>query len=181
MALAAVWVNKLKRAHRITSRKITKFITQNFKTFQKFWGEVSALSLPLRGGSTRLKITWVQQRQHHRAHENARERMVSLALRNPRKMNVDKNHIWARSSTQVWALCSETRALREADISWFRHVASAKRACSLGMRCVTLAARDSCAIFVSLAHGPVPPQRRGLWWTKWEKTASLRARNVLWY
>ena len=86
-----------------------------------------------------------------------------------------------RSSTQVWALFSETRALREADISWFRHVASAKRACSLGMRCVTLAARDSCAIFVSLAHGPVPPQRRGLWWTKWEKTASLRARNVLWY
>ena len=86
-----------------------------------------------------------------------------------------------RCSTQVWALCSETRALREADISWFRHVASEKRACSLGMRCVTLAVRDSCAIFVSLAHRLVPPQRRGLWWTKWEKTASLRARDVLWY
>ena len=84
-----------------------------------------------------------------------------------------------RSSTQVWALCFETRALREADISWFRHVASEKRAWSLSMRCVTLAARDSCAIFVSLAHRPVPPQRRGLWWTKWEKTASLRARDVL--
>ena len=88
---------------------------------------------------------------------------------------------WARSSTQVWALCSETHALREADISWFRHVASEKRACSLVMRCVTLAARDSCAIFVSFAHRPVPPQRRGLWWTKWEKTASLRACDVLWY
>ena len=78
-------------------------------------------------------------------------------------------------------VCSETRALRETDISWFRHVASEKRACSLGMRCVTLAARDSCAIFVSLAHRPVPPQRRRLSWTKWEKTASLRARDVLWY
>ena len=35
----------------------------------------------LRGGSTRLKITWVQQRQHHSARESARERMLSLALR----------------------------------------------------------------------------------------------------
>ena len=31
--------------------------------------------------SIRLKITWVQQRQHHRALESARERMLSLALR----------------------------------------------------------------------------------------------------
>ena len=30
--------------------------------------------------STRLKIAWVQQRQHHRAHESAKERMLSLAL-----------------------------------------------------------------------------------------------------
>ena len=90
-------------------------------------------------------------------------------------------HSILRSSTQVWALFSETRTLREADISWFRHVASEKRACSLGMRCVTLAARDSCAIFHSLTHRPVPPQRRGLWWPKWEKTASLNARDVLWY
>ena len=36
--------------------------------------------LNLRGGSTRLEITWVQQRQHHRAQESARERMLSLAL-----------------------------------------------------------------------------------------------------
>ena len=34
----------------------------------------------LRGGLTRLKITWVQQRQHHKAQESARERMLSLAL-----------------------------------------------------------------------------------------------------
>ena len=35
----------------------------------------------LRGGSTRLKITWEQQRQDHRAQESARERMLSLLLR----------------------------------------------------------------------------------------------------
>ena len=35
----------------------------------------------LRGGSTRLKISWVQQRQHHRAQESARERMLGLLLR----------------------------------------------------------------------------------------------------
>ena len=34
-----------------------------------------------RGGSTRLKSTWVQHRQHHRAQESARERMLSLLLR----------------------------------------------------------------------------------------------------
>ena len=28
-----------------------------------------------------MKITWVQQRQYHRAHGSARERMLSLALR----------------------------------------------------------------------------------------------------
>ena len=37
--------------------------------------------LALRGGSTPNKITWVQQRQHHSARESARERMLSLALR----------------------------------------------------------------------------------------------------
>ena len=37
--------------------------------------------LALRGGSTRLKITWVQQKQYHRAHGSARERVLSLALR----------------------------------------------------------------------------------------------------
>ena len=37
--------------------------------------------IALRGGSTHNKIAWVQQRQHHRAHESARERMLSLALR----------------------------------------------------------------------------------------------------
>ena len=36
----------------------------------------------LRGGSTRLKIAWVQQRQYHRAHGSARERVLSLALIN---------------------------------------------------------------------------------------------------
>ena len=36
--------------------------------------------MQLRGGSTRLKITWVQQRQYHRAHGSARERVLSLAL-----------------------------------------------------------------------------------------------------
>ena len=51
------------------------------KVVQKFRGEVAVLSLPLRGGSTRLKIAWVQQRQHHKAQESARERMLSLALR----------------------------------------------------------------------------------------------------
>ena len=30
----------------------------------------------LRGGSTRLKIPWVQQRQHHRAQESVRERVL---------------------------------------------------------------------------------------------------------
>ena len=34
----------------------------------------------LRRGSTRLQIPWVQQRQHHRAHESARE-LLSLPLR----------------------------------------------------------------------------------------------------
>ena len=34
----------------------------------------------LRGGSTRFKITCVQQRYHYRAQESARERMLSLAL-----------------------------------------------------------------------------------------------------
>ena len=67
------------------------------KVGQKFWGEVSVLSLshsqcvsvtPPRApvklsllhamSSTRLKIIWVQQRPHHRAHENAREKMLSL-------------------------------------------------------------------------------------------------------
>ena len=43
-------------------------------------GTPSVISLALRGGSTRLKITWVQQRQHHRAQESARERMLSLLL-----------------------------------------------------------------------------------------------------
>ena len=43
----------------------------------------------LRGGSTRLKITWVQQRQHHRAHESARERMLS------RRLNTIGNHMGA--------------------------------------------------------------------------------------
>ena len=107
-----------------------------------------------------------------------RKRRYGLPTRFPQ---VDIFSFKARSSTQVWALCSKTRTLREADISWFRHVASENRACSRSMRCVTLAARDSCAIFVSLAHRPVPPQRRGLWWPKWEKTASLNARDVLWY
>ena len=37
--------------------------------------------LALRGSSTRLKITWVEQRQHHRAQESARQRMLSLLLR----------------------------------------------------------------------------------------------------
>ena len=37
-------------------------------------------TLTLRQGSTRLKITWVQQRQHHRAQESARERVLRLAL-----------------------------------------------------------------------------------------------------
>ena len=31
--------------------------------------------------SIRLKLTWVQQRQHHRAHQSAREKILSLALR----------------------------------------------------------------------------------------------------
>ena len=39
-----------------------------------------SFSTLLRGGSTRLKITWVQQRQYHRAHGSARERVLSLAL-----------------------------------------------------------------------------------------------------
>ena len=39
---------------------------------------VSSIVLSL---STCLKITWVQQRQHHRAHKSARERMLSLPLR----------------------------------------------------------------------------------------------------
>ena len=37
-------------------------------------------NIALRGGSTRLKIAWVHQRQHHRAQESARERMLSLLL-----------------------------------------------------------------------------------------------------
>ena len=34
----------------------------------------------LRRGSTPNKITWVQQRQDHRGHESARERMLSITL-----------------------------------------------------------------------------------------------------
>ena len=37
----------------------------------------------LRGGSKWLKITWVQQRQHHKTHKCVRERMFSLALISP--------------------------------------------------------------------------------------------------
>ena len=37
--------------------------------------------IALRGGSTRFKITWVQQRQHYRAQESSRERMLSLPSR----------------------------------------------------------------------------------------------------
>ena len=37
--------------------------------------------IDLRRGSTPNKITWVQQRQDHRGHESARERVLSLALR----------------------------------------------------------------------------------------------------
>ena len=43
-------------------------------------GTPSVIRLVLKGGSTRSKITWVQQRQHHRAQESARERMLSLLL-----------------------------------------------------------------------------------------------------
>ena len=49
-------------------------------------GTPSVFSLALRGGSTRLKIAWVQQRQYHRAHGSARERVLSLAL----------NYFWKR-------------------------------------------------------------------------------------
>ena len=42
--------------------------------------------LSIRGGSTRFKITWVQQRQHHRAHESARERVLSLTLWSAREI-----------------------------------------------------------------------------------------------
>ena len=51
-------------------------------------GAPSVMSLLLRGGSTGLKITWVQQRQHHKALESARERMLSLALRRCETLNV---------------------------------------------------------------------------------------------
>ena len=44
-------------------------------------GGKDVFHIVLRGGSKRLKKTWVQQRQHHRAQESARERMLSLLLR----------------------------------------------------------------------------------------------------
>ena len=50
------------------------------KMIRKIWGEVSVFSIPLRRGAIWLKITWVQQRQHHRALESARERMLSLTF-----------------------------------------------------------------------------------------------------
>ena len=84
----------------------------------------------------------------------------SLTVKEPHtKYTQNRDYSAPRSSTQVWALCSDTRALREADISWFRHVASEKWACSLGMRCVTLAA----PLYLSLSHdGPFHPAPRAL-------------------
>ena len=43
---------------------------------------------------------------------------------------------------------------------------------------VTHGVRDSCVIFVSLAHRPASLQRCGLRWPKWEKTVAVRARGV---
>ena len=54
----------------------------------------SVFHIVLRGGSTRLKITWLQQRQHSTAQESARERMLSLALR-------PMNHIKSIRSQRV--------------------------------------------------------------------------------
>ena len=53
----------------------------------------------LRRGSKRLKINrvdewWVQQRQHHRAHQSARERMLSLALRGGWIPTLHLNFFW---------------------------------------------------------------------------------------
>ena len=54
---------------------------RNEKSCLQFLIPIAVFYMLLRGGSTRLKITWVKQRQHHRAQESARERMVSLLLR----------------------------------------------------------------------------------------------------
>ena len=60
--------------------------------------------LPLRGGSTRLKITWMQQRQHHKAQESARERMLSLLL-SKNKSPVLKMKILRSSLLIVFVKC----------------------------------------------------------------------------
>ena len=65
---------------RIRYRKLPK-ISTSFRNFSKI-----VIKL-LRGGSTRLIITWVQQRQHHRAQESARERMLSLLLSKKLEVN----------------------------------------------------------------------------------------------
>ena len=56
----------------LTTRQLSKRIRKEHPEETERKGTVSPL--PLRGGSTRLKITWVQQRQHHTAQESARER-----------------------------------------------------------------------------------------------------------
>ena len=52
---------------------------------------------------------------------------IAAARRSPRLVFQSRHNYLALSSTQVWAICSATRALREADVSWFRHVVREKR------------------------------------------------------
>ena len=50
-----------------------------------------------------MKITWVQQRQYHRAQESAKERMLSLALRRTVGYHVQKlrsRREWSSGSRQ---------------------------------------------------------------------------------
>ena len=58
--------------------KLWKYIFEmfNYKIRQKKsnFSKLQTLTPPLRGGSTRSKITWVQQRQNHRELKKVRER-----------------------------------------------------------------------------------------------------------
>ena len=85
-------VSRLRRARCFTFIVLSSQSSE--KLSEKFAGEVSVFSLLLRGGLTQLTITWMQQRQHHRAQESAREREnVEPPLK--ARLNTQQNRIGA--------------------------------------------------------------------------------------
>ena len=63
----------ISRSHKIAVNEV-------YYLLGKFRDYFSNVRERLRTGSTGLKITWVQHRQHHRAQKSARERMLSFPL-----------------------------------------------------------------------------------------------------